>query len=402
MSGGAPAPPWPRKVSGRTPPAAPMWVSVLATKPNWKGLTPRRWRSARPALRAQRTKLDSGGGVAVHGRYVGLEVLKGQQLVAAQLVGGLGTEAAFGLALVLHDLDQRLPVVAQGGGLPRQRSAVGLDGLEHQAVAEVGVVRNGQHVAAGQALAALAAQAGEEAIELRLLDVADRQFRHRRVLEQDVAVQVVAAGRAGPFVADEGGEATGIGFVLIRRRGLADRLPRRPRRLAAAGAVGAAEAEAARRQAVGRLAVGDEEGEAREVALDHARQRVVAGEVGTLADGQLAEQLGVIGDGGEVERAGEAQTAGRPAVGEVRLDAERLAAREAVGVGGHGTGALGAGIERQRGVDVEIAEIGAAQRVVADAAAGAVGGTRQRGARPQDHATPGTHRAHPSGSRSGC
>ena len=40
-----------------------------------------------------------------------------------------------------------------GGG---ERCAVGLDGLEHLAVAEVGVVRDGEHVAAVDAAEALA------------------------------------------------------------------------------------------------------------------------------------------------------------------------------------------------------------------------------------------------------
>jgi hypothetical protein len=83
-------------------------------------------------------------------------------------------------------------------------------------------------------------------------------------------------------------------------------------------------------------AVGEEEREARELPLDDARQRVEAEEVGAVADLLLAQELGVVGDGGEVERPGEPEDARRLAFRVIGLHAERLAAREAVGVARHG------------------------------------------------------------------
>jgi hypothetical protein len=83
-----------------------------------------------------------------------------------------------------------------------------------------------------------------------------------------------------------------------------------------------------------------------------------------LADRDLAEQLRVVRDGREVERAREADRPQRRAVLCVGLDPDRLAAREAVGLVRTVAGALGGGVERVAGVDVNVAEEGAALRVV--------------------------------------
>jgi hypothetical protein len=63
----------------------------------------------------------------------------------------------------------------------------------------------------------------------------------------------------------------------------------------------------------------------------------VAGQVGRVADVPFTQELGVIGHGGEVERAGEPHASQGPPLGVEGLDAERLPAREAVGVGRAGS-----------------------------------------------------------------
>ena len=79
-------------------------------------------------------------------------------------------------------------------------------------------------------------------------------------------------------------------------------------------------------------AVEPEEGEPRRGSVDATRDRVVALEARRVADVDFTDLLGVVRDAGEVEGAGELDAPqGPPVLGE-GLDAEGLAAREAVGV----------------------------------------------------------------------
>ena len=71
----------------------------------------------------------------------------------------------------------------------------------------------------------------------------------------------------------------------------------------------------------------------------------------------------MIGDGGEIERATQAQRAQRLASRVVRRQADRLAAREAIGVVRPGPHALRRRVQRVAGVDMEVAEERAAHRV---------------------------------------
>ena len=93
------------------------------------------------------------------------------------------------------------------------------DDGEHQAVAQIAVVGDGEHAAAGLLLV------GAHPFPQLARDCRCRGRRHGKrldlarlvavVAEDDIAVQVVAAGVRGPLVADEGGEAARL-VVLLR------------------------------------------------------------------------------------------------------------------------------------------------------------------------------------------
>ena len=98
-----------------------------------------------------------------------------------------------------------------------------------------------------------------------------------------------------------------------------------------------------------------------------ARRAVVGGRAGRGARFDLAEELRVIGDGGEVERAIDLQHARAVAVGVERRQRDRLAAGEGVGFVGRGAHVEHVGVERVGGVDVQVAEVEVALRVVVGA-----------------------------------
>ena len=111
-------------------------------------------------------------------------------------------------------------------GLPVKAS---MSGNMH-AVAEVAVVRDGQHLAAGLLLVG-----GHPLPQVARVVAAERLQRGEGldlaglravVAEDDVAVEVVAAGVRGPLVADERGEAPGSFAVLGRLDGLVARRSR--------------------------------------------------------------------------------------------------------------------------------------------------------------------------------
>jgi len=173
-------------------------------------------------------------------------------------------------------------------------------------------------------------------------------------------VQVVSGpGRARPLVADQGREAA-LRAAIVRRLGrFEDLAPGPDRRLSTALPARTAKVEARRRLelvAARGAVVHHEERKARVAAVDAADPRIVAIDPRGAADVGLAEHLGVIGHGREIERTFELHLAQRPALRVVRLDADALAAREAIGVGGSVSRALGSGVERERGVNVQVAE----------------------------------------------
>ena len=104
----------------------------------------------------------------------------------------------------------------------------------------------------------------------------------------------------------------------------------------------------------------------------------MARERGVLADLGLAEQIAVVGDDREIERAAQLDLRERAPVGPVGLDPDRLAAREAIGVARPGERALTPCVERERRVHVGIAEERPALRIVVCARLARFG-ARERG-----------------------
>ena len=210
------------------------------------------------------------------------------------------------VALRLRRLVEPLPLRARLDVLAVELLAEGLDHGEHQAVAQVAVVRDGEDVAAGLLLVRV-----HPLPELDRVVAAERRVDGERldlarlvavVAEDDVAVEVVAAGVRRPLVADEGGEAARV--VVLLGRG--DRLlPRAP--------VGARAGEVHEVLRERPLREGDDDLDRRLGALaglDHvvplAARRV--GEDLRLAREEVGEEahvVRVIGDHEEVERARE-------------------------------------------------------------------------------------------------
>ena len=135
----------------------------------------------------------------------------------------------FAIALHLRDFVDALAVGACLRVLAVDRLAVEvLDQRKHHAVAEVAVVRDRQHLAAGLGfvgfhplpqlarVGAAGRAVGDEGLDLAGLVAV--------VTEDHIAMQVVALHQRSPLVADEGGELAGlVGFF----RGLDDALPGR-------------------------------------------------------------------------------------------------------------------------------------------------------------------------------
>ena len=153
------------------------------------------------------------------------------------------------------------------------------------------------------ALETLRLERAPEALGRGRLDVGGGVGLRHRVAEDHVAVEVVARGHAGPFVADERGEAARGAAVVVGLGGVLDLAPRTAAGLAAAGAVRAAERIAGGMLAAVDVAVHEHVAELGK-SPDHAtHERVMARERGVLADLGLAEQVAVVGDDREVERA---------------------------------------------------------------------------------------------------
>ena len=101
--------------------------------------------------------------------------------------------------------------------------------------------------------------------------------------------------------------------------------PDRTRRREAVRGAFAAEAPARLEERI--ASIHDEEGDAGEVAVEAADEGVVAGLAGRSADVDLADLLGVVGDGGKVEGAIELDPAKRSSRRVEGLDSEWLAGR---------------------------------------------------------------------------
>ena len=153
--------------------------------------------------------------------FAEVEVALVPALEVGELVVGREERMRLAVALDLRGFVEALPLRA-GLGILAVDLLAGerLDDREHAAVAQVAVVRDGEHVAAGLLLVR-----GHPLPQVAGIVAAQRLLRGVRldpaglvavVAEDDVAVQVVAAGVRGPLVADEGREAARI-VRLVRR-----------------------------------------------------------------------------------------------------------------------------------------------------------------------------------------
>jgi hypothetical protein len=206
-----------------------------------------------------------------------------------------------------------------------------------------------------------------------------------RIPEDHVAVQVIGgAQRLGPLVADQAGERAGGAAIVGGFRGFLHLLPRAPTRVDAAAPVVAAEAEA-------RVAarVHEEEREPGPAAVDAAHEALVGGGAGRAAQGDLTEELRVVGHGGEVEPPRELHVSTGLSVGTPGLQADARAPGKRVGLRWAGPRALRAGIEGPPRVHVEVAEERLSQRIRLGARLallGALDGGRATGRQRHEHA----------------
>ena len=150
-----------------------------------------------------------------------VEVALVPALEIGELVVGRKEGMGLAVALDLRRLIEALPLRTGLGIFAVDRLAgEGLDDREHPAVGKIAVVGDGEHVAAGLVLV------GRHPLpQVARIVAAERAHRDEGldaaglvavVAEDDVAVQIVAAGVRGPLVADEGGEAARI-VRLFRR-----------------------------------------------------------------------------------------------------------------------------------------------------------------------------------------
>ena len=165
-------------------------------------------------------------------RHVGgerVERVPGQLLERAELVRGLhalpgqAVVAALGSTFMLDDLGQRL----EEGPLARFLRVRRIG--KHQPARQIGVVRDGEHVAALLPLQALLAQLLPQPGRVRAIgrDVADRAVDDLLGPKDDVAVHVRELGLGRVLVGDEGGEAAVRAAVVMGLGGILDRLPDR-------------------------------------------------------------------------------------------------------------------------------------------------------------------------------
>jgi hypothetical protein len=148
-----------------------------------------------------------------------------------ELVVGRKVRMRLVVALLLRDLDDRLPTGTRRRVVLRDRLPDEVDVGEHEAAADVAVVRDRERLAAGVLL--VRAQHLPEVLRIRAVELRERPRAVRlggAVAEDDDTMDIVAAGHRRPLVADERTEAAGL-VVGVGRRVV--RLPRRAKRLGA-------------------------------------------------------------------------------------------------------------------------------------------------------------------------
>src|SRR4029079_1526614 len=234
-----------------------------------------------------------------------IEIAEIPSLKIGKLVVGRQEGMRLTVALRLGGLVKTLPTSALFGVVAIELLAEGFDDRKHSAVAEVAVVGDGEHAAAGLALVGfhpLPQLDGIIAAERRR--DRERLDLHRlvtAVAEDDIAMEVVASRVRGPLKADEGREAAGVIVVLRRGDGFmpGTSIGPRPRRID-------------KRLGERPLREGDNNLDGRictPARLDHLVPLAPGGigEELRLAREQIREEahvIGMIGDDEEIERTG--------------------------------------------------------------------------------------------------
>ncbi len=116
-----------------------------------------------------------------------------------------------GLSLDLHDLGYRLVEAALACPGRVHRLAPGVRARPHHAVAGIRIVRDRHRL---DTLRALLVEKAPQVLGLVGVEAREGHFRHHRTAEDHVAVQVDLVGRAGPFIADQRGEAARLVMTL--------------------------------------------------------------------------------------------------------------------------------------------------------------------------------------------
>ncbi len=284
-------------------------------------------------------------------------------LEARELVGRRQVGVGLRCALDLGDLVQRL-VVGAGlvvGGI--DRLAVALHQVEHEPVAGIGVVRNGEQ---RRTLGALIVHPLPQ--DLGIVGIEGGQHQVGQVLgvaEDDDAVQVALLRIRRPFEAGEGSELAGdvVGVRRLDDLGPDGTRQRRIAQLRVALAIAHVAQDAGkglyphvgvrRGHALGNLRLAD-----RVVGVRHL-----------VEDPHV---LGMVGHHVEVERGLELHV--RPAAA-----GDRPALRPGVGIRRCRLGAIGQRVERPAGVDVDVAEVGAVLGVRRRQGGGRCGRRRRSG-----------------------
>ena len=190
--------------------ARPVCASELPTSPNLKGLMPSNFSSFSPFLSAERTYSNSSMSFVFAAVRVRLPLSQVSKSANSSLGERYGCASPSPLVCVASTSLSQLtsgciPLV---DWLARET----IDQREHPAIRQIAIVRNGQHAAAGlpfigfhpfpQVARIIAADRLHGYVRLDLLGLV------AVVAEDDVAVEVVAVGVGGPFITDEGGEAS--------------------------------------------------------------------------------------------------------------------------------------------------------------------------------------------------
>ena len=280
-----------------------------------------------------------------------IEVALVPDLEVRELVVRRQERMRFAVALDLRHLVERLPAhPVLGIFAVDPRAGEQLDDREHDAVAQIAVVREREDFGAGLFLGRrhpLPQVARIRAAERRQRRVRlDQRGLGAAVAPDDIAMQIVSAGVRGPLIADEGGEAAGLVRLLRRLDGLAP-----------GAAVGG---RARKREALRHLALAeagdDVDGGLRAFAgIDlvvpfPSLRRREQGRIAADQQREKAHAVGVVRDHEEVERPRELGP----------LPARRhdlLALGEAIGVLGRKPRAECARVHRERGVRVRVAEV---------------------------------------------